>query len=393
MTGFPDDDIYEAACRLADLGCTVFPVDGKVPAIKWGRLRTKPPDEYQIRDWFFRNDYFGIGMILGDASQSICVRDFDDRESFSSWRSRYAVLAAELPTALTRRGGHVYFRSSMLSTTKLSNGEFRGINSYVVAPPSPHPSGGRYDWLLPLDRLPPFVDPVEAGLLPQPAVRGLSQRQNTTALGNRLIDVPLEVAVVSAIQATLPRCVGQRNDLVFEFARRLKAIPELHDRSGQEVLQYAHEWFVAALPTIRTKAWDITRHAFLSAWPRITHAFTDGTLTACLAEVVASLPSPIALQFLADPVTVRLVGLCERLQHITGSSPFFLSTESFGLFGLKYKMQLHRKLSTLIDAGVLERKSIGNRIQRKASTYCYLPTKGLHFNDEPHVMVSTTGIE
>lgn len=374
MGDFLNDDIYEAALRLADIGCAVFPVRGKVPAVRWGRFRTVPPDRHQIRDWFDRCDYFGIGLILGDASQSICVRDFDDATSFDEWRSNHLALAAELPTALTRRGGHVYHRSSTLHTIKLPDGELRGNDHFVVVPPSIHPSGFRYSWIRPLTCLPPFVDPVEAGLLPKPTAEASSQRQGITALGNGLIGMPLELAVANAIRATLPRRFGERNDLIFQFARRLKALPDLRSRSGREVLAHAEDWFRSALPRISTKEWRVTRSAFLSAWPRITHPFTDGTLTACLADVDASLPSPVARRYVNDPLTVRLVGLCERLQLIAGSDPFFLSTESCGLFGLKHKMQLHRRLMRLVDDDVLERATIGNSFQRKASEYRYLPT-------------------
>ena len=373
MTSIFDDDIYDAAQRLTDIGCTVFPVRGKVPAVRWGRFRTTPPDRHQIRYWFDRCDYFGIGLILGDASQSICVRDFDDATSFDEWRSSHRALAAELPTALTRRGGHVYHRSSTPNTIKLPDGELRGNDHFVVVPPSIHPSGFRYSWIRPLTCLPTLVDPIEAGLLPKPSAEASGQRQGITALGNT-IGLPLELAVANAIRATLPRRFGERNDLIFQFARRLKALPDLHGLTGRDVLAHAEEWFRSALPRISTKEWRVTRSAFLSAWPRIIHPWGDGTLTTCLADVDSSLPSPVALRYVNDPVAMRLVGLCERLQLIAGSGPFFISTESCGLFGLKHKMQLQRRLMRLINDDVLERLTIGNSFQRKASTYLYLPT-------------------
>ena len=187
--------------------------------------------------------------------------------------------------------------------------------------------------------------------------------------------------LANAIRAALPRRFGERNDLIFQFARRLKALPDLHGLTGRDVLAHAEDWFRAALPSISTKEWRVTRSAFLSAWTRITHPFADGTLTACLAKVDASLPSPTALRYLNDPVTMRLVGLCELLQRIAGSEPFFLSTEACHLFGLNHKMQLSRRLERLRDDGVLVRVTIGNSIQRRASEYRYLPAKEGHTND------------
>ena len=376
MTSISGDDIYDAALRLADLGCSLLPVCGKQAAVPWRQFQKSPPDRCQIRDWFYRNDYFGIGLILGDASQSICVRDFDDAASFGKWGASHPTLATELPTVLTRRGGHVYCRSATSKTINLSDGELRGTGQYVVVPPSIHPSGGgfRYSWIRPLTSLPPFVDPIEAGFLPQPEAEDRSgQPANLTALGNSPTAMPLQTAVAMAIRATLPKHAGERNDRIWEFARRLKAIPALQDRTGREVLEFAVVWFRDALPFIGTRDWRVTRDAFLSAWPRITHPFTDGTLTTCLADVDTSFPSLVALRFANDPVAVRLVGLCERLQLIAGSTPFFLSTEACHLFGLPHRMQLHRRLMRLVDNGVLEQLTIGNSYQHKASEFRFLP--------------------
>ena len=155
--------------------------------------------------------------------------------------------------------------------------------------------------------------------------------------------------------------------------RRLRGIPQLRAKSGLEVLSYGKEWYQAALPFIATKEWKTSRARFLSAWDEVKYPKTDEALKSCLAEVDSSLPSPIAIRFLSDPVAVRLVGLCERLQVIHGVEPFFLSTNAFPLFGLKFKNQLHRRIIQLVDNGVLKRGRIGNSYQKTASEYCFLP--------------------
>ena len=373
-------DMLTEALRLQRIGISVIPIGtNKRPATKsWKPFQSRPADEHQIWDWFASRDDLGLAIILGDVSGNLCGRDFDE------WVASHRTLAKELPVACSRRGGHVYFRCLESRTTNLVGGEIRANGSYLIAPPSVHPTGFLYSWLNPLVSLPLFVDPVEAGLQPKPAAeessQDSSQDSSGTALGNTIV-ASLETAVANAIRATLPRHFGERNELVFEFARRLKAIPDLHGLTGREVLVHADEWFRAARPNISTKEWRVTRSAFLSAWPRITHPFTDGTLTACLADVDASPPSPVALRYVNDPVTVRLVGLCERLQRIAGSEPFFLSTEACHLFGLNHKMQLSRRLERLRDDGVLARVTIGNSIHRRASEYRYLPAKEGHTND------------
>lgn len=368
------DDVFTEALRLHSLGLSVIPIGTeKKPVVRWKPFQREAADERQIWDWWYGRDDLGIGIVLGTVSQGVCGRDFDSPESFDEWIANHQTLARELPITRARRGGHVYYRDSGCETTKLGDGEMRGTGSYLVLPPSVHPSGIRYSWLNPFRHLPRFVDPVEAGLRPKEAAEESSQRQQITALGNKL-DGTVESAVAYAIAQTLPRRFGERNDLIFQFARRLRGIPDLRNKSGRDVLTYAEEWFRAALPNIATKEWRVTRTAFLSAWPRITHPWSDGTLTACLADVDATLPSSVALRYVNDPVAMRLVSLCERLQRIAGHAPFFLSTESCGLFGLKHKMQLQRRVMRLINDDVLERLTIGNSFQRKASDYRYLPT-------------------
>ncbi|MCX7408013.1 MAG: bifunctional DNA primase/polymerase [Planctomycetales bacterium] len=373
-------DVLAEALRLHSLGLSVIPIGTeKRPAVRWKPFQREAADERQLWDWWYGRDDLGIGIVLGTVSQDVCGRDFDSPESFGGWITRNRTLANELPITRARRGGHVYYRDAASRTTTLTDGEIRASGGYLIVPPSLHPSGVRYEWLRPFHRLPPFVDPVEAGLRPKAAAEESSQDRSITALGNT-IGASLETAVANAIRATLPRHFGERNDLIFQFARRLKALPDLRGLAGRDVLAHAEEWFRSALPSISTKEWQVTRSAFLSAWPRITHPFTDGTLTACLADVDASLPSPIALRYLNDPVTVRLIGLCERLQRIAGSEPFFLSTEACHLFGLNHKMQLSRRLERLRDDGVLVRLTIGNSIQRRASEYRFLPAKEADVN-------------
>ncbi|MEI8019557.1 MAG: hypothetical protein WCH39_15230 [Schlesneria sp.] len=245
---------------------------------------------------------------------------------------------------------------------------------FPIAPPSLHPSGIRYSWLNPFRDLPRLIDPVEEGLIPK--TEKTKPSQQITALGNSLeidTDRTVENLVAIAIRQTLPKRFGERNDQLFEFARRLKAVPNLRDKSANSVLKFVEEWFRAALPNISTKEWKVTRDVFLSAWKRIRHPWTNRILKTFLDEVDVELPSPIALRYASDPVLMRLTGLCERLQKYHRESPFFLSTEACGLFGLPHKNQLHRRIKRLMDDGILSRVSTGNSYQRVASEYFFLP--------------------
>jgi hypothetical protein len=51
------------------------------------------------------------------------------------------------PRVRTARGGHVYFKGTADGTKVLAFGELRGAGSYVLIPPSVHPSGALYRWV------------------------------------------------------------------------------------------------------------------------------------------------------------------------------------------------------------------------------------------------------
>lgn len=388
--------VYESASHLLDIGCSVIPVSGKSPAsgCRWGKYIKSLPSQRQLGKWFGDDRGFGIGVILGDVSQSLCVRDFDEQSSYDSWRASNPSLAMELPTVITARGAHVYYRSeSCKPKCSLGDGEIRGNGNYVVAPPSAHPSGIIYSWMNPLDRLPRFLDPVESGFATAEQMAPRERRRNPRESGPQreaikelLTQLPMacvascfsdetKALVAAAIRATIPRQFGEREGMIWEFARRIMAVQELRNLNIEEVLPCVYDWYLAALPNIATKDWASTRSSFQRAWSRIDHPLSDGTITSCLQKADASPASSVAMRFAGDSVAVRLVGLCEQLQIIHGDNPFFLSTSACGLFGFKEddRKGLHRKIVKLVNAGVLGVVSIGNSIQRKASEYRFLP--------------------
>ena len=94
-------------------------------------------------------------------------RDFDRVEAYEAWAAAYPAQAAMLPTVATARGFHVYFRAApadlfFLDLRNLDppeDGEYSGTSGhYSVMPPSRHPDGPTYTWLVPRPDGPiPFV--------------------------------------------------------------------------------------------------------------------------------------------------------------------------------------------------------------------------------------------
>jgi hypothetical protein len=161
--------MLRAALAYRAYGLSVIPLRPKTKeaAIRWSKYQREMPTETEIRSWFAidRN----IGIVCGSASGGLVVRDFDDGDAYAAWAYENPDLARALPTVKTLRGYHVYFRVAgecpRLWVT--DSGEVRGAGGYVVAPPSTHPDGEKYKWIVPLSALSlRVVEPVFFGVKP-----------------------------------------------------------------------------------------------------------------------------------------------------------------------------------------------------------------------------------
>lgn len=162
--------LFKAALLYLGRGWTIIPTQGKEPPARmpWKMYQATRPDEAMLRRLFCRQGLTGLAGLLGSASGGLACRDFDVADSYRRWAAAHADLAAALPTVTTARGYHVYCRSPKEYFADLGDGEFRaGAKHYVLLPPSRHPDGPFYHWLIPLPAAPlPTLDPVQAGLLP-----------------------------------------------------------------------------------------------------------------------------------------------------------------------------------------------------------------------------------
>jgi hypothetical protein len=148
------------------LGVTVIPIAAgtKEPpcGVKWKRFQAERPTEAELRRWFGNGKGHGLAVVLGDVSGGLVCRDFDDMTAFDTWAAENPRLAKALPTVETGRPGrHVYCRADIgqirgASTSgggiiDLGDGELRGAGGYCLLPPSRHPSGHVYRWIVPLN--------------------------------------------------------------------------------------------------------------------------------------------------------------------------------------------------------------------------------------------------
>jgi hypothetical protein len=96
-----------------------------------------------IRDWLDRWPDMSVGIACGAPGPQ--VLDVDDLDRGRGMLARLADL--DVPEVATGRGRQLYFQGTGQATIGLAYGELRGKGSYVVAPPSVHPSGKVYTWL------------------------------------------------------------------------------------------------------------------------------------------------------------------------------------------------------------------------------------------------------
>ncbi len=147
-------DLHRAAIAYAEQGTAVLPLQphGKAPATASG-VKQATTDTGIIDGWWTAAPNMNIGIATGSRS-GIFVLDVDDEAGEQSLREleRTNGDLPETVEAITGKGRHCYFRlgegvSIRNSAGKLGPGlDVRGNEGFVVAPPSIHPSGRRYEW-------------------------------------------------------------------------------------------------------------------------------------------------------------------------------------------------------------------------------------------------------
>jgi hypothetical protein len=164
-----DNPIAAAAIQYAQQGQSVIPVsrDTKKPLLPaWRDYQDKPASIEQVRQWFTR-DYRGanVALITGVVS-GVSVVDCDSEEAIALATAKGI---GQGPSVRTGRGQHFYFQGSAARNFQkrddLPGIDFRGHGGYVVAPPSIHASGRRYEWVnkdAALEPLPEWVLPAAA---------------------------------------------------------------------------------------------------------------------------------------------------------------------------------------------------------------------------------------
>jgi hypothetical protein len=398
-SGGQSPPLLQAALEYHRRGWSIIPIaaGAKNPPkrFRWKPYQTRQPEESLLRQWFANGTAGGIAVVLGDVSDLVC-RDFDTMGAYEQWVANHPDLAATLPTAATARGRHVYFRSSYRGYVDLGDGELRGDSGhYCLLPPSRHPDGAVYCWLIPLPagQLPVVDDVRAAGFLDSGddatesnrdnRANGADRRQQKTTeaivreSGGCADLAPIdpmrdfEADVQKAIQETLPTGPGRRNRQVLELARALKAIPRLADVRDDDLVPYVRRWHELAKPVISTQAWEETLIDFFRAWPRVKFPRGTEPMVQIFERAQRGDVPKVALHFEQDKLRL-LVALCRELQRASGDRPFFLACRTAGRLLDVNHATAWRWMFLLTRTGVIREEQKGDQATRRASRYRYL---------------------
>lgn len=155
----------DIALKYAELGLQSFPClpRDKKPMVRWADMATTETN--MLLGWWETSPDANIGIACGKRSSVVVLDvdiDHDGYESLRELQDKYGRLP-ETPTSKTGSGGeHLFFKHPGVeirnSAGKLGPGlDIRGDGGYVVAPPSTHPNGNRYEWVVRPSQT-PFAD-------------------------------------------------------------------------------------------------------------------------------------------------------------------------------------------------------------------------------------------
>ncbi len=145
------NELQSIAAEYASHGLAVIPAlpRSKKPAVPWRVFEWEPPTHAERDEMFSRGGGLNVGVICGAASQNLAVLDAETETAFADVVSRYESLGlGDTWIVKTKRGGHLYLSLPVaVRPVKGRDLELRAQGQYVLAPPSLHPDGPRYEFL------------------------------------------------------------------------------------------------------------------------------------------------------------------------------------------------------------------------------------------------------
>jgi hypothetical protein len=151
-SGTSCEDLIKAASGYAKLGWPVLPLQerGKRPVTTHG-VKDATTDFERIRAWWQERPLYNLGLAV---PTGFVVLDLDTDEALQALRAQDLLLPTTVH-ATTGRGQHLWYATGK-AAVRNRVGVFPGVDvrapgGYVVAPPSVHPNGTSYRWVVDLD--------------------------------------------------------------------------------------------------------------------------------------------------------------------------------------------------------------------------------------------------
>lgn len=140
----------EWARYYRDAGLSVIPIRprDKRPLIAWAEYQRRLAMDDELRQWF-TDDTANIGVVCGRVSGGLVVADFDNALNLRSFLDLMPDLDDGTVRVTTARGGHLWLHvaESVRPFQVESLGlDIKGEGTYVLVPPSMHPSGRPYEF-------------------------------------------------------------------------------------------------------------------------------------------------------------------------------------------------------------------------------------------------------
>jgi hypothetical protein len=195
--------LVNAAHGYLDRGWPVVPVSGKAVIVKWGAYQERPPTPDDLAGWPWEQAT-GLAVVIGPAywvSHPRCwCLEIEARHRHEAERWLDAEVGRWRTAGLVCESGggglHIYCEAaSPVASTRHAWGEIRGAGNICILPPSRHPSGRLYHWLV-------AVEPV---LLEPAVVPGILHRDR-----------------LRFDERSGPIGEGERNDTLFRLGCRLR---------------------------------------------------------------------------------------------------------------------------------------------------------------------------
>lgn len=166
----------EAAKAYVARGWSVLPIrpKSKLPHPLVERLElglyeyeARFADAEEIDGWFAQDPNANIAVMCGPIS-GLLILAVDKADEMPELMNLLAQVVGEIPTVKTDRGFHYYFAYPDGEEISQSNKPYpwmdvHGVGNYALLPPSIHPSGANYEWLvsllpgMPLPMVPPAL--------------------------------------------------------------------------------------------------------------------------------------------------------------------------------------------------------------------------------------------